>query len=738
MGGVFGGNNSTVETAKVAGFQVNNATYGLLVPVILGTSRQPANIIDHFNFKSYQHSSTQSTGKGGSETTTHTYTYKAAVVLGLCEGTAASVGRVWVDADLITTMTGAGLTFFNGARGQNVWAYVASTEPAGENIFYWLFGRIGEIIAGRDFTTHQLHYSGLAYAAGFIDLNSNGGVKNYNFEITGQLASTGDNVDINPADAAIYILSDVGNGLGFASGTTNSASVTAFRNYCHAADIYITLAMTDQKKAHDRINSLCELTNTIVFWSQSQIKFVPRCETALTANGVTYTPNTTPEYDLTDDDFLEQKDDGKLVTWERSDNSGTYNAVIVEFTNRANHYETESVEYQILTDINDRGLRQMPVVSYPEIHTKARAERVAQMIAMDSCFGRNMYQAKLGLAHSLLEPGDIVTLTDTTQGLDKLPVSVETITENGDDAYNLEFKYKPFGSYTAARYTAWDAERGLIDKNVAPGDVATPLFFETPFLDGSHNLGIAVCGVDSSTWGGCEVWASYDQTAYSRIGEITAASRYGKTTNLMTVGDDAVRVELTAPELQLLSASSVAADANATLIAIGNEWMAYQTADLTAWSDYLLMYIRRGLYGSAIAEHAIDTDFLRYDPDGFSYPYFVEDIGRTLYIKLLSFNIFKNNLQSMEDVTEYEYTIRGAGSMTRIERGTKSITVAGWTAFTFTTAYNAAPTLTVAPVTVGHVAYARNITASGFEALLYQPYDDTNAAGDLNYEAQGW
>ena len=92
----------------------------------------------------------------------------------------------------------------------------------------------------------------------------------------------------------------------------------------------------------------------------------------------------------------------------------------------------------------------------------------------------------------------------------------------------------------------------------------------------------------------------------------------------------------------------------------------------------------------------------------------------------------------MEDVTEYEYTIRGAGSMTRIERGTKTITVAGWTAFSYATAYNAAPTLTVAPVTVGHVAYARNITASGFEALLYQPYDDTNVIGYLNYEAQGW
>jgi len=703
--------NTVIDNGSVAGFQVNEATYGVVVPVILGTSRQSANIIDYFNFTTIKNTSTTHTGKGGgSSTTTVTYTYKAAVLLALCEGKVAGVGQVWIDTDTITTLAAAGLTLFDGTDGQSIWSYTAPVAP-----------------------THALPYSGLAYVAGYIDLDSDAAVQQYNFEIKGDLLTSGDGTDVNPGAVTEYILAD----LGFTSDNVHASSMTDFKNFCAASDLFITEALTDQSKAYEIVNRLCEMTNTIVFWSQSKMKFVPRCESAITGNNVTYTPNTTPEYDLTEDDFLED-DDGKLVTWERTDNAETYNHVTVEFTNRANSYETETVDYQILADINKRGLRPMSTVTYHEIHTKARAEYVAQMLALDSCYGRNTYKFKLGLMHSLLEPGDIVTLTCTAAGLNKLPVIIESITEDGDEAYQCEAKYRPFGAYSPAKYFVYDADRGALDRNVEPGATQTPLFYETPFLDGSHNIGVAACGVNNQTWGGAGVWVSYDGTQYSQVGRINGPGRYGKLVSTITAGATSATVQLADTSTQLLSASADAADANATLIAIGDEWMAYETATLVSAGRYTLSGLRRGRYGSTAAAHSANEDFLRYDSDGFLYPYQTSDIGRTLHVKLTAQNVFGFNEQSLDEVTEYTYTIRGSGSLSRIERATKTIDPAGWTAFAFAEAFSSAPTFVAYCNTTGGAVYWRNVTATGFEALIQNTSTLADMIGEFTYDAQGW
>ena len=89
MAGLFmKGQNTVTEAERVSEFQVNQATYGNVVPIIFGTTRIAGNIIDYFNFTAIQHSETTRTGKGGGGTssTNITYTYKAAVLIGLFEG----------------------------------------------------------------------------------------------------------------------------------------------------------------------------------------------------------------------------------------------------------------------------------------------------------------------------------------------------------------------------------------------------------------------------------------------------------------------------------------------------------------------------------------------------------------------------------------------------------------------------------------------------------------------------
>ncbi|SFM09019.1 phage tail protein [Pelosinus propionicus] len=640
MGGLFGGGkNTTIDNGSVANFQINQATYGITVPIILGTSRQAANVLDFYDFTKIDHKSTQRTGKGGgSKTTTITHTYKAAVLLALCEGQIDGIGQVWIDTDTITTLVDTGLTLFDGSIGQPVWSYTTSKNP-----------------------DHAIPYSGLAYVAGYIDLNDSGGLKQYNFEMQGQLRSTGDGEDVNPASAITYILTDSVNGLGFTLDNMHTSSLNDYKLYCQASNLYITVPLTDQSKAYEIINTICEITNTIVFWSQRKIKFVPRCEEVVTGNGVTYTPNLVTAYDLDTDDFI-TNEDGKLVTWERTDNAETYNQVTVEFTNRENGYETETVDYQILADINKRGLHPMPTVSYPYIHTKERAEQVAQQIAMDSCYGRNTYKFKLGMAHSLLEPGDIVTLTEEkAAGLTKLPVMIETATEDGDEYYDFEAKYKPYGTYTPAQYGTYPSERAAIDRYVDPGNINDPVIFHAPSELTTSGLETWIAVSGGENWGGCDVWVSYEGDAYQNIGRIAGPARHGILKAQIEAGEaiDTVNdlfVELISPG-ELGSGSQYDVDNLATLCYVDGELMAYKAATLQGVKQYNLHYLVRGVYGTEIVSHGIGSKFVRLDESLFKFPFTKDQIGKTIHIKFTSFNVFGVMDQSLADVEAFTHVL---------------------------------------------------------------------------------
>ena len=140
----------------IADFQINTASYGEVVPEILGTTRIAGNIIDYGDFTAHEHSSTTRTGKGGrhrgSSHTEISYTYTVAAAIALCEGPIDSIGKVWRDKDIyIYPNEKIELTLFNGKQGQAPWPYMVSKHP-----------------------DKALPYSGLAYMAGVVDLGSRG------------------------------------------------------------------------------------------------------------------------------------------------------------------------------------------------------------------------------------------------------------------------------------------------------------------------------------------------------------------------------------------------------------------------------------------------------------------------------------------------------------------------------------------------------------------------------------
>jgi hypothetical protein len=160
------------------------------------------------------------------------------------------------------------------------------------------------------------------------------------------------------------------------------------------------------------------------------------------------------------------------------------------------------------------------------------------------------------------------------------------------------------------------------------------------------------------------VWASMDGTNYRELGKISGGSRYGKITT--TVGST-VGVLLNTGALT--SGSAADSSSYSTLCYVGGsapEYLAFTTATLTGTLAYTLGGLTRGGYSTPSAgAHAINDAFVRVDEAVVgSGPLDLGMIGKTIHIKLTSFNIFGLAEESLASATDYTYTI--TGGMTKL------------------------------------------------------------------------
>ena len=115
---------------------------------------------------------------------------------------------------------------------------------------------------------------------------------------------------------------------------------------------------------------------------------------------------------------------------------------------------------------------------------------------------------------------------------------------------------------------------------------------------------------------------------------------------------------------QLLSGTAADAAALNTLCYIGGsapEYLAYTTATLTGANAYTLAGLVRGAYQSNSASaHGAGDPFVRVD-EAIARSGAIDRgyIGKTIYIKCTSFNVFGAAEQSLADVPAYSYTVTG-------------------------------------------------------------------------------
>jgi hypothetical protein len=300
---------------------------------------------------------------------------------------------------------------------------------------------------------------------------------------------------------------------------------------------------------------------------------------------------------------------------------------------------------------------------------------MAQTILQRELYVRTKFTFKLSWEYCLLDPMDIVTITDSNLGLSDYPVRIIEIEEDDKGLVAFTCEELVAGVSNPAYYPTAGAGNYQPNWGVPAVPVNTPLIYQPPAVltGGVMQIWLGASGINGGgsngqQWGGATVWLSVDDVTYSQIGVITGPMIQGLlTANLpAAAGWDAVDTlavnvgESVLPGAEALSGTSQAAvQDGATLSLVDQELLAYETATLTSSNpvSYNLSGLARGLAGSSPATHSTGAPFYRLDGSVIRYNLPANLQGQTLWFKLQSFNIMGGGAQDLSTCVAYSFGV---------------------------------------------------------------------------------
>ena len=276
---------------------------------------------------------------------------------------------------------------------------------------------------------------------------------------------------------------------------------------------------------------------------------------------------------------------------------------------RDNAYNLTTIESRDQNAIELYGMRIAPTVTAHEICDYDVAAISGQLMVQRAVYIRNTYKFRLSWEYCLLDPMDLVTVSDAILGLSDMPIRITEIEEDDNGFLSVTAEEFPLGVATATLYPTQPVINNPINRNVAADAVNAPIIFEPPasLVGATPQVWIAVSGgsggVADPNWGGCNVWLSLDGTSYSQIGTISRRRGWERSprrwrlfsgTNPDTANSLAVNLAESGGALS--SGSATDAALGNTLCIVNSELVSYETAALTSAHCYSLTTLYRGLY----------------------------------------------------------------------------------------------------------------------------------------------
>lgn len=393
-----------------------------------------------------------------------------------------------------------------------------------------------------------------------------------------------------------------------------------------------------------------------------------------------FNPPTTALYDFDDTNIIQNQSSfgnssSDPVAGQMKAPRDQNNVVKVNFLDRSSDYnpaQTSAKDDAAILQFGERGSK--GAKDWHWFLTRGAADMAAALgLGREQVGNYYAFTSRPGFA-SLLEPGDIVTISDPGMSLARQWARIRKITENGDRSLSLMVQEYLFGSGAAPAYGTQSSLGAIPNYDADPGAINPPLLFEpTDHLAGGLFIWAAVSGASTAFYGGCDVYASYSgaDSDYAFVDRQFGAARMGFTTapiasfpfdptgNPTIDAVNTLSVDLTESAGTLITVSQQDALALNTASYVDGEVLAFQTATLIATSKYNLTYLVRGAYDTPIAAHATGSQFARLDQGILKIPYDQSRIGNTIYLKFVPFNPWGGGRKTLADVGPVAYTITG-------------------------------------------------------------------------------
>lgn len=689
---------------EFTGLQIQTAVNVLPIPLIYGCPRSPMNIIYANGFHAVKNKR-GGKGKGlltGGKGQASGYTYYATFIGALAEGQITTIIAIFDNQQVYTLNTvpqGKIYTFFNGGTNNTApWSYLTTNYPADA------------------FAYKNTVYVGCPN----YPLDSSATIPQLNFILQGKFAGTSplnlytapDNstylLDADPAQVIYDFLTNSSYGVGFpatyidtttlntsANGTNPAIGDAAVSTYCQAVGLAWSVALNNAEPAASILDRWCRNLVVAPVWTGNTLRFIPYYDVATSANpgfnapsGLPlkyYTPNNPVRFNLDDRFFIQTPAGEDPVTINRIDVADVKNVVRLDYRDRGVLWNDNVSEAKDETSVELYGPRVDRLGTADEFtHGNYAGTSVQQQLQRNIAI-RNIFEFKLGWQFCVLDPMDVVTLTDSTLGLNQLPVRIRSIEEDEKGILTIVAEEFPLGAVNIVPFARQNnLPPTFATTNVAAPSVNTPAIFEptVQMLQATGNSSPAIVigasggpsGVYSTAWGGANIFISNDNITYVQIGQITGPSRQGVTTATLPAFSGAnpdntntLAVSLVESNSTLETVTAAQAAAGITLCAVVDpngsyELLAYQTATLTGPNAYNITGLYRGLYGTIACSHASGAQFLRVDSLVFETQLPTAFIGTQVYLKLQSFNLYGLMPQDLSTVTAYTYTPIGAGT----------------------------------------------------------------------------
>lgn len=471
----------------------------------------------------------------------------------------------------------------------------------------------------------------------------------------------------------------------------DDASMQLCRKQCTANGLCGSLWMGSQKAASAYLKDLYQAMNAAPVWSGFKLKSIPMSEVSAVGNGVVYTSPTAagPLADLNSEYDLIGDVTTVPVAVGRKAQVNAPNILQLQFPNRGSDYADVIAAEPETGAISLYGPRKASPQPLDCIQDPVIARMLLGIAVRRQNYIRNTYKFTLKAQWQLLEPMDLVTLTEPKLNMSKFPMRLTSIQEN--DKFELECEAEPFiyGMNAPTPLAVTTAAPYAPSLGVDPGNVNTPIIFEPvprlSQLKNENELWLVVSGADPN-YGGCAVFISTDGgSSYNLLGEILGNAITGVSTADWPAASDPdttddLAVDLT-ESLGSLASYQVSDEDNflyPCYVAGGNasipyELMTYAVATLTAANKYTLKAtgggtnkLRRAVFGApavgAGVDHPLGSRFAFLSPQGvgiLKVPMDPKWIGQTLKFKFAAFNQYGAGLQSLSGLTAYSFTPAG-------------------------------------------------------------------------------